>query len=192
MATAKGTTDNSKVTKALYAAVGAPVVAGRRVRVYGTKLAGYRGKVVDGFNAQYTVWAEEGEDVTKQIQDRNVVGDIQEKVDLEQLQDRVGKLREQLEHTMVQWRESFTPATKPADPKPAVKPEAAAPEKKPAAKKPVAKKTTKAASATKSTATTAAKKTTAKATASKATTSKATTSKATTSKATTSKAATSK
>jgi hypothetical protein len=162
-------TDNTnKVTKALYAAVGAPVVAGRRARGFGSRLADYRTKVADGFSTQYTEWAQEGEGVTRQIQDRKVIGDFQEKVDIEQIQERVGKLRDQLEHTMVQWRESFTPATKPAEPKPTAKPKAApkattktadAKAKKPAAKKApatAAKESTPKATATEATATKAA------------------------------------
>jgi hypothetical protein len=164
--------DTGKVTRALYASVGAPVVAGRRARSFGSKLAGYGTKVADGFSARYDVWVEEGEGVAKQIQDRKVVGEIQEKVDIEQIQERVGKLRDQLDHTMVQWRDSFTPATKPAQPKPAPKPDAAPKTAKKAvdtkAKKPAAKKTAATTSAKKTTSS-AAKKTTSKASAPKAT-----------------------
>lgn len=175
-------TEPGKVTKALYAAVGAPVVAGRRAKGIGTKVAGYGTKVADGFSTRYTEWAVEGEDVTKHLQERRVVEDFQEKVDLEHLQERVGKLRDQLEHTMVQWRESFTPATKPAAPKQAEKPKPAA---KPAAKataskpkpKSAAKKTTttKQATAKKQP---AAKKSAAKKPAAKKTTASAASSKA--------------
>ena len=169
-------TEPGKVTKALYAAVGAPVVASRRAKGLGTKVAGYGTKVADGFSTRYTEWAVEGEDVTKHLQERGVVEDFQEKVDLEHLQERVGKLRDQLEHTMVQWRESFTPATKPVAPKATETPKTAtkttakattskpkpvakkttttkkAAAKKPAAKKPAAKKTTAPAAASKATA----------------------------------------
>ncbi len=121
-------------SKAFYAAIATPVVAARKVRSYGSKLA-------ESAQGQFDELAVEGEKVAKQMRDRTVVEEIQSRVDLEKVQDRVEKLRDQLEGALASWRESFAPAketapTEPAAKKPATKPAA----KKPAAKKPAAKK----------------------------------------------------
>jgi hypothetical protein len=117
--------------KAAYAAVGAPVVIGRRVVEYG-------GKLRQGARKEFDLLAAEGEKVTGDLRERKMVTEFREKVDLEHLQDRVEKLRDQLEDTLASWRESFRPDG-PEEPKPAAeKP----PAKKPAAKATAAKKPT--------------------------------------------------
>ena len=146
------------VAKAMHAAVGVPVIAYRSVKDFtvnmGEKTTEVTGKVADTFTKGYSNAATEGEKVTAQIRERKVVEEIQEKVDLEQLQEKVGRLREQLESTMTTWRDSFTPAAKPAE---------KAPAKATAAKKaPATKTAAKKAPATKAPAKTAAKSTTAK------------------------------
>ncbi len=165
----------------LYAAVGAPVVAARKV----TDKVGDLKVKINGETADYTKvagkafdsWASEGEKVVARVSDNKTVEEITAKVDLDQVQEQVGKLRTQLEDMLATWRASFRPtqgtekvaATESA--KPAAKKPAA---KKPAAKKPAAKKAsaTKASAAKASAAkTTAAKTSTAKNTASKAKTS---------------------
>ncbi len=143
-----------------YAAVGAPFVVGRKLKDFGTKM-------VEDAQTQYDRYAVEGEKLAKQLRDRNVVEEIEHRMHIDKVQDRVEQLRDQLENTLNNWRESFAPeeeAQKPATKKPTAKTTSAkaAPEaKKPAAKKPAAK----AASAAK--ATPEAKKPAAKAGASK-------------------------
>ena len=136
----------------LYAAVGAPVVAVRKV---GKQVADWRERMSEGTNsysksAEKTIegWAAEGKKVVDQISNGNVVEEISSKVDLDQAKEQVGKLRDQLEDMLDTWRASFrpvkaepAPATQPAQPaasKPAAK---KPPAKKPAAKKPAAKTT---------------------------------------------------
>jgi hypothetical protein len=155
----------------LYAAVGAPVVAARKV---GVKVGDMRSKLTEGATnygkaAEKTIsgWAVEGEKVVGQISDGKVVDEITSKVDLDQAKEQVSKLRDQLEDMLATWRNSFRPektievketdaTSKSAGKGPAAKATAA---KKPAAKTSAAKTAT--AKATKST---AAKTGTAKAT----------------------------
>jgi hypothetical protein len=130
--------------KALYATIGAPVVVTRKLRDLSGRVGG---DVVE----QLELWVKEGEKVTKQIRNRDVMEEISGLVDLEQLQGRVERLRDQLEDVLENWRENFRPepvkapapmATKkaPATKAPARKPVAKkAPARKPAAK-PAAKK----------------------------------------------------
>lgn len=139
--------------KTAYAAVGAPVVIGRKMRDFGTKF-------VSDAQTQFEAFADEGEQVTSQLKNRNVVEELEQRINIDKVQGRVEQLRDQLESTLHSWRESFAPDAKPepaaAAKKPAAKkaPAKKAAAKKPAAKKPAAKKP-------------AAKKTTAKATATK-------------------------
>jgi len=151
----------------LYAAVGAPVLAARKVSeragVVGTKLSEQASGYSKTLEKKVGDWALEGEKLIGKIGDQKVVEDITARVDLDQAKDQVSKLRDQLEEMLATWRTSFRPdEAKVTAPEPAAK-TAAAP-KKPAAKKPVAKKP-----AAKST---AAKKPAAKSTAAKSTANK--------------------
>ena len=156
------------VKKTAYVAVGAPFVVARKVKDFGSKFMADAQTELDAY-------ATEGEKVTKQLRDRNVVEELEHRMNIDKVQDRVEQLRDQLETTLNNWRESFTPgeepAKKPATPKPAAKkapakktpaakkapakkPAAKAtakktPAKKPAAKKPAAKKTPAKAAASK-------------------------------------------
>ncbi|MFH1104905.1 MAG: hypothetical protein V1757_08210 [Actinomycetota bacterium] len=117
--------------KAALAAVGAPVVAGKRI-------AGYTGRLTKTAHKTIETWIAEGERITEQLREGKVVEEIKERVDFEQLQGRVEKLRDQLEDVLSNWRESFRPdkaekpsteedqATKPAAKKPAAKKASAA------------------------------------------------------------------
>ena len=99
----------------------------------------------------------EGEKVVTKVTDRKAVEEFVEdmgaKMDFDQIQEQVGKLREQLDDMLSNWRSSFRPATEKVEPvKPAAKTTPAAKKtttattKKTttAAKKPAAKKTTTA------------------------------------------------
>jgi len=137
--------------KVLYAAVGAPVVAARKLSERVTEMSG---KLTEGLGKEYDLWAKEGEKVVTKITDRTAVEefveDIGARVDFDQIQEHVGKLREQLDDMLSNWRSSFRPTTEKAQPVvPAAKATTAA--KKPAvkktttaAKKPAVKKTTTA------------------------------------------------
>jgi hypothetical protein len=133
-------TPKQLVTKAAYAAVGAPVVLGRRIKDLGVKVA-------DHTQAQYEIFADEGAKMAEQLQKRNVVEEFEQRIHLDKVQDRVEKLRDQLEQTLHSWRDSFVPAE--AESEDAVKEPAAAkkaPAKK-AATKPAAKAKAKKAPA---------------------------------------------
>jgi hypothetical protein len=152
----------------LYAAVGAPVVAVRKVSDQVSELKGKVSKETAGYTekAEKAIdsWATEGEKVVSQISEGKVVEEISQKVDLDQAKEQVSKLRDQLEDMLATWRQSFRPEQAeekgPAD-KTAAKPAA----KKPAATKTSAAKTTSAKGGKPST---AAKKSSAKTSAAKA------------------------
>jgi hypothetical protein len=145
-----------KTKNVLYAVVGAPVVAARKM---GDKAGDIRVKLSEnatgyGQAAEKAIdkWAVEGEKVVGRITDGKVVEEISSKVDLDQAKEQVGKLRDQLEDMLATWRHSFRPekgAEKPAE-------SAQAPAKKPAAK-PAAKTGTTKASPAKTTKSTAGK-----------------------------------
>jgi hypothetical protein len=170
----------------LYAAVGAPVVAARKVSgTVGTLRSKINVEAGDySKKATKTVddWAKEGEKLVSRVADNEKIEELASRVDLDQAKEQVGKLRTQLEDMLDTWRSSFRPektvtkvevteTTKPAA-------------KTSAAQKPAAKKAT----ATKPAAKTAAKKPAAKKPAAKASTAKKPAAKKTTAKATTTKA----
>mgnify|MGYP003572516871 CR=1 FL=1 len=140
------------VTKTFYAAVGAPVVFGRKFKAYAEKATELGPKVTEGAQHTFQEWADEGEKFTKGLQDSSVVEEVQSRVDLDKVQDRVEKLRDQLEQSMTTWREGFAPGGKPAEKAPATKaPATKAATEAPAKKAPAKKAATKKA-ATKTTA----------------------------------------
>lgn len=163
----------------LYAAVGAPVVAARKVSDQVSTLKDRLSKESNNYTEVATktidTWAVEGEKVVAGIREGKVVEEISQKVDLDQAKEQVGKLRDQLEDMLDTWRQSFRPEkaekaegasseTKPAS-KPAAKPAAS----KPATQTSAAKKPASKASAAKTTkSSTAAKTSPAKSTATKA------------------------
>lgn len=164
----------------LYAAVGAPVVAARKV-------SGTVGSLRDKINVEagdYTKkasktvddWAKEGEKLVSRVADNEKIEELASRVDLDQAKEQVGKLRTQLEDMLDTWRSSFRPektvtkvevteTTKPAA-------------KTSAASTPAAKKST----ATKPAAKTAAKKPAAKASTAKKPAAKKPAAKSTTTK----------
>ena len=122
-------TDTSK--KAAYAVVGAPVVAGRRI-------ADYAGKVGKSLQKEFEAWVTEGERLSGEVREAKLVTEIKERVDFDQLQGRVEKLKDQLEEVLANWRETFKPGQDMSE---SDEPMAAAETtaKKPAAKKAAAK-----------------------------------------------------
>lgn len=148
----------------LYAAVGAPVVAARKLTDQVNEIRGKVSKETTSYtkvaNEAIDGWAVEGEKVVSGIREGKVVEEISQKVDLDQAKEQVSKLRDQLEDMLDTWRQSFRPE-KTEDKGPADKPAA----KKPAAKTTAAKPATKASAAkttAKSGTSTAAKKSPAK------------------------------
>lgn len=146
-----------------YAAVGAPVVAARKMSTKVTDLRAKLNEEATGYGkaAEKAIdsWAVEGEKVVGRITEGKVVDELTSKVDLDQAKEQVSKLRDQLEDMLATWRTSFRPE------KTAEKSEVSevkAPAKKPAARKPAAKTNTTKASAAKTTKSTAAKKSSAK------------------------------
>lgn len=117
--------------KAAYAAIGAPAVARKRIAANSDKWR-------KGVQKEFDTWVAAGERLTGEMRDGKMVEDLKDKVDLDQLQDRVERLRDQLEDVLAGWRASFMPEKSDAAAK---KPAAKAPvTKKPAAKKPAVKK----------------------------------------------------
>ena len=114
---------------AAYALIGAPVWAAK-------KLSEMTADLGDATRREFDEWVKEGENLAKKLSDSNMVDELSERMDLDQIQEQVEKLRDQLESVLGNWRESFKAETKSAD-KPAAKAPAA---KKPAARKPAAKK----------------------------------------------------
>ena len=88
--------------KAAYAVMGAPVVAGKRI-------GELSGKWRHDARREFEKWVTEGERVTADLRHGKVVEDIKEKVDFDNLQGRVEKLRDQLEDVLANWRATFKP-----------------------------------------------------------------------------------
>ena len=157
--------------KYLYAAVGAQVsiakAAQAKVEEMREKLAESAQTFTKDAQKRVTEWATEGEDFVTKLSDTSPIEDIAARVDFDQMQTQVNRLRDQLEDLMATWRTNFRPtgkeeqvpagkvevevapaeaAKKPAAKKPAAKKPAAA---KPAAKKPATKKPAAKATATK-------------------------------------------
>jgi len=153
------------VIRVFYAAVGTPMVTGRKVKEFGAALFAETsiddleaaGREMTGATRDLNV-AEQLQDSVDMLQEVKVVEQIQERVDVGLFQERVEIMREQLETTLHNWREQFTPGVAgPTPVKVEVEVDTPAP-KKTATKKTTAKKTAAKKTAPKST----AKKTTAK------------------------------
>jgi small subunit ribosomal protein S2 len=151
--------------KYLYAAVGAPVTLAKGAMERMTEM---RSKITTNAKAMRKdadkaigEWAVEGEKVVEKITESAPIDELASRVDFDQMQEQVSKLRDQLEDLLGTWRTNFRPGgkvevktpikvkveepvaefvkpvTKPAAKKPAARKPAA---KKPAARKPAAKK----------------------------------------------------
>lgn len=164
--------------KYLYAAVGAQVsvakAAQAKLESLTSKLSENATAASEDLKGKVDIWAGEGEQFLGRVTDTKAIDELTSKVDFDQMQTQVNKLRDQLEDIVSTWRSNFRPesaekvavtteasATAPAATAPAAKAPAA---KKPAAKKPAAKSTATKKPAAKSTAakSTAAKKPVAK------------------------------
>ena len=101
----------------LYAAVGAPVVAARKVAEAVTELRSTLNKEADTLgktaNKRVAVWADEGEKLVNRITDAKMVDELTSKVDFDQVSTQVSKLRDQLEDMLATWRASFRPEKLP-------------------------------------------------------------------------------
>ena len=158
----------------LYAAVGAPVVAARKVAEAVTELRSSLNKEADTLgktaNKRVALWANEGEKLVSKITDAKMVDELTSKVDFDQVSTQVSKLRDQLEDMLATWRASFRPEKLPT-----VKVEASPAGVKVEAKKTIARKPVKKAASQKAVAKKApakAKKSPAKSTATSKVTSK--------------------
>ena len=100
-----------------YAAVGAPVVAARKVADAVAELRSTLNKEADTLgktaNKRVAVWADEGEKLVNRITDVKMVDELTSKVDFDQVSNQVSKLREQLEDMLSTWRASFRPEKMP-------------------------------------------------------------------------------
>lgn len=101
-----------------YAAVGAPVVAARKVADAVTELRSALNKEADTLgktaNKRVASWADEGEKLVNRITDVKMVDELTSKVDFDQVSNQVSKLREQLEDMLATWRSSFRPEKMPS------------------------------------------------------------------------------
>ena len=128
--------------KYIYAAVGAPVVVAKSTQ---ERVEEIRDKIEENFKSfgndaqkRIDTWATEGETTVGRLTDTKSIDDLTTRVDFDQVQEQVNKLRDQLEDLVATWRSNFRPATE-APAKVEEKPVAQAPAAKPAAKKPAAK-----------------------------------------------------
>jgi hypothetical protein len=132
----------------LYAAVGAPVVAARKVAEAVNELRSSLNKEADTLgktaNKRVESWANEGEKLVSKITDAKMVDELTSKVDFDQVSTQVSKLRDQLEDMLATWRASFRPEKLPT-----VKVEASTSGVKVEAKKAVARKPVKKAASQK-------------------------------------------
>ena len=147
--------------KYLYAAVGAPVTAAKstqsRVEEIRTKIEENLKSFGEDAHKRIEDWSKTGESTVGKITETKTIDDLTTRVDFDQVQTQVHKLRDQLEDLVSTWRSNFRPATEAA-----ATPVAApvkAESKKPATKTPAAKKPATKAPAAK---TAAAKKPAAK------------------------------
>lgn len=120
--------------RAVYALIGAPVWTAKRI-------AEMTGEFSEVARRELDVWVKQGEQIAKRINDRNLIEELSSKVDMDQIQGQVERLRDQLEGVISNWRTSFRPekSQAPARRQPASTPSA----KRPAARKPAAKTTTR-------------------------------------------------
>jgi hypothetical protein len=165
-----------KTKKYLYAAVGAQVAVAKSAQ---TKLEALVSKVNENatsassdLQSRIDTWAGEGEQFLGKVTDAKAIDELTSRVDFDQMQTQVNKLRDQLEDIVSTWRANFRPETKSAPEKVTVSTEKVT-VTTPAAEAPKAP-AAKTATKTTTTRTTAEKKPAAKTTAAKTTAAKTT------------------
>jgi hypothetical protein len=166
--------------KYLYAAVGAQVAVAKsaqaRIEDLMAKLSENASSASSDLKSRVDTWAGEGEQFLGKVTDTKAIDELTAKVDFDQVQTQVNKLRDQLEDIVSTWRANFRPESKaPEKVTVTAKVETATP-----ASEPVAKTTATSTAATKKPAAKrapAAKKPAAKTTAAKTTAAKTTTAK---------------
>ena len=130
----------------MYAAVGAPIVAARKVADAVADLRSALNKEADTLgktaNKRVALWADEGEKLVNRITDAKMVDELTSKVDFDQVSNQVSKLREQLEDMLATWRASFRPEKMPTVTVEASPNGVTVETKKAAAKKPASRKAT--------------------------------------------------
>ena len=133
-------TQKHLASKTLYAALGAPILAGRKAREYGTKLSGYRSRLTSEAQSQFEEMAAEGRKIAKDLRERDIIDELQSKIDIEKAQRGVDKLRQQLDTALTPRRDPVAPEAPAATKTTAAKKTPAA-KNAPAATKATAKKT---------------------------------------------------
>lgn len=102
-----------KAKNAVYAAVGAPIVAARalnaRLGSLREELESRREGLGDRAQKALEEWTREGREAMERVSDGNVVDEFAARVDFDQARDQVGRLRDQLEEMLATWRSSFRP-----------------------------------------------------------------------------------
>jgi hypothetical protein len=128
--------------KYLYAAVGAQVAVAKsaqaKIEDLVARLNENATSASTDLKKRVDVWAGEGEQFLGKVTDTKALDDLTSKVDFDQVQTQVHKLRDQLEDIVGTWRSNFRPESKPAE-KVAVEDTPATAPKKPAAKTTAAK-----------------------------------------------------
>lgn len=117
-----------KAKNAMYAAVGAPIVAARALNARLEHLREEMEARGEGLSdrTQHVLeeWSREGREAMEKVSDGKVVDEFAAKVDFDQAREQVGKLRDRVEEMLSSWGTSFRPETgeqAPARPDPAAK-----------------------------------------------------------------------
>lgn len=99
--------------KYVYAAVGAPVALARstqsRLERLRSELGERRRASWEDVQRQVAAWAEEGERLIERLTDAKAIDELAAKVDFDQMQGQVTRLRDQLEEMLETWRANFRP-----------------------------------------------------------------------------------
>lgn len=101
--------------KALYVTVGAPVLTARRVN---EKFQEITSKLRDAnlgadLRKEVDAWAAEGQKLVDRLGNQPIMEEFSARIDDIDLSSQVGKLREQLDEMLENWRQNFRPATAP-------------------------------------------------------------------------------
>ncbi len=107
------------MNKAIHAAVGAPVVAGRRLGELKDKMweqsKRWQTGLTDTARREFDLMAEEGERTAAKLRQQKVIEELQSRVDFDQLSDQVTRLKDQLESVLGNWKATFRPGDRSDD-----------------------------------------------------------------------------